>query len=36
MILIDTDVLIVTRNAQDFRASPIPAITPAEALETLF
>lgn len=27
---------VVTRNARDFRASPIPAITPAEALEALF
>lgn len=27
---------VVTRNARDFRRSPIPAITPAEALETLF
>lgn len=27
---------IVTRNARDFRRSPIPAITPAEALEALF
>ena len=25
-----------TRNARDFRRSPIPAITPSEALETLF
>ncbi len=27
---------VVTRNARDFRASPIPTIIPAEALETLF
>lgn len=27
---------IVTRNTRDFRRSPIPAITPSEALETLF
>jgi len=27
---------VVTRNARDFRRSPIPAITPAAALETLF
>lgn len=27
---------VVTRNAGDFRRSPIPAITPAEALEALF
>ena len=27
---------VVTRNVRDFRASPIPAITPANALETLF
>ena len=27
---------VVTRNARDFRHSPIPAITPAEALEALF
>lgn len=27
---------IVTRNARDFRRSPIPAVTPAEALESLF
>lgn len=27
---------VVTRNARDFRRSPIPAITPSEALETLF
>ena len=27
---------VVTRNARDFRRSPIPAITPAEALESLF
>lgn len=25
-----------TRNARDFKRSPIPAITPAEALEALF
>ena len=28
--------LVVTRNARDFRRSPIPAITPQEALEALF
>ena len=28
--------LIVTRNTRDFRRSPIPAVTPAEALEALF
>lgn len=27
---------VVTRNARDFRRSPIPAITPLEALESLF
>ena len=27
---------VVTRNARDFRRSPIPAITPEEALEALF
>lgn len=27
---------VVTRNAGDFKRSPIPAITPAEALEALF
>ena len=27
---------VVTRNARDFRHSPIPAITPSEALDTLF
>ena len=27
---------VVTRNARDFKRSPIPAITPAEALEALF
>ena len=27
---------VVTRNTRDFRRSPIPAITPQEALETLF
>ena len=27
---------VVTRNARDFKRSPIPAITPPEALETLF
>ncbi|MDE2805429.1 MAG: PIN domain-containing protein [Gemmatimonadota bacterium] len=27
---------VVTRNAKDFRRSPIPAITPSEALEALF
>ena len=27
---------VVTRNARDFRRSPIPAITPHEALEALF
>lgn len=27
---------VVTRNARDFRRSPIPAITPTEALESLF
>ena len=27
---------VVTRNARDFRRSPIPAITPQEALGTLF
>ena len=27
---------IVTRNARDFRRSPIPAIRPLEALESLF
>ena len=27
---------VVTRNASDFRRSPIPAITPSEALEALF
>lgn len=27
---------VITRNARDFRRSPIPAITPAEALEALF
>ncbi len=27
---------VVTRNARDFRRSPIPAITPAAALDTLF
>lgn len=27
---------IVTRNARDFRASPIPAITPPDALQALF
>ena len=27
---------VVTRNARDFRRSPIPAITPHEALESLF
>lgn len=27
---------IVTRNARDFRRSPIPAVTPTEALESLF
>ena len=27
---------VVTRNAGDFSRSPIPAITPAEALEALF
>ena len=26
---------VVTRNVRDFKHSPIPAITPAEALETL-
>ncbi len=27
---------VVTRNTRDFRRSPIPAITPQEALEALF
>jgi len=27
---------VVTRNVKDFRRSPIPAITPSEALEALF
>ena len=27
---------VVTRNTRDFRRSPIPAITPSEALEALF
>ncbi len=27
---------VVTRNARDFRRSPIPAIAPQEALEALF
>ena len=27
---------IVTRNTRDFRRSPIPAVTPSEALEALF
>ena len=27
---------VVTRNARDFRHSPIPAITPSEALDALF
>lgn len=27
---------IVTRNKRDFRRSPIPAVTPSEALEALF
>ena len=27
---------VVTRNARDFKRSPIPAITPQEALEALF
>lgn len=27
---------VITRNVRDFRSSPIPAITPAEALEALF
>ncbi len=27
---------VVTRNTRDFRRSPIPAVTPAEALEALF
>ena len=27
---------VVTRNKRDFRRSPIPAVTPAEALEALF
>ena len=27
---------VVTRNARDLRRSPIPAITPHEALEALF
>ncbi|MDE2979628.1 MAG: PIN domain-containing protein [Gemmatimonadota bacterium] len=27
---------VVTRNAKDFTRSPIPAVTPSEALETLF
>ena len=27
---------VVTRNARDFKRSPIPAITPAKALEALF
>ena len=27
---------VVTRNARDFRRSPVPAITPHEALEALF
>ena len=27
---------VVTRNARDFKRSPIPAITPVEALEALF
>ncbi len=27
---------VVTRNARDFKHSPIPALTPVEALESLF
>ena len=27
---------IITRNVRDFRRSPIPALTPRDALETLF
>ena len=27
---------VVTRNARDFHASPIPSVTPTEALESLF
>ena len=27
---------IITRNVSDFRCSPIPALTPGDALDTLF
>ena len=27
---------IITRNVSDFRRSPIPALTPRDALDTLF